>query len=652
MRYLYDLRLTSKFLLLGLVSLLILALPVALYFQSVLKEGALARKENDARHAVVAMSDVIKVVQTHRGMSAAALGGDSELAAQRPVMQKTVAETISALDAQMQEMGASAELQKQWAGIRHDWEKIEQMFNLRTVTGDQAFQVHTELIRKALVANDQLLAEYGFSLDSDISVYSLIQTSLVLNPQMGEALGVLRAQGSAFLAQRAISAEEVGSLRSEIRIIRRLQGDVLNNLSRATNKNPALHAALLDITQETRTRVDSTLGLIETELINAETIQYPVSQYFEELTDTIGKLHAFNAVAMAQLTDALVQRVNHSNNRILLTTLALLMGLVGAVAVGLAIVRSITKSVDQAVCVAESVALGDLTVSIPVRGTNEFAALMAQMEGMRQSLIRLVTQMTDSSENVATVSSEMAQSSDDLSSRTVGQAAALEETAASMEQLTVTVRHNVDRAERANRLSESAANVAGRSGTVVEKLALTMGDINELAKRIVEIIDVIDGIAFQTNILALNASIEAALAGVQGRGFAVVATEVRALAHRSSSAAQEIKQLIDTSVDAINEGHRLATEAGVAMGQTVTSIIDVTEIMSEITLASREQSMGIEQVNQAVLQLDAATQQNATLIERVADTARSFQQQATGLGRSVSTFKIGYDVVDGTGAAR
>lgn len=650
MRHVYDLRLTSKFFLLGLVSVLMLALPVFLYFQDVLKEGAHVRRINDSHHTVVALNGMIKVIQTLRGVSAAGLSGDRELAGRRAGAQKAVAESINAMDAELRELGMSAELQRQWAEIKRDWNELNQMLDQQTMTSAQNIQAHTQLIRKAFQANDQLLAEHGFSLDSHPDTHSLIQAALVMAPKISEAFGLMRAQGSSYLAQGAISAEEVGILRNAVHSARQLDEDIVNGLSRIASTNPALHEALSATVQETRSQVLNAFELIEEELINARRLQYPASWYFDSITHTIDTLHTFNTVALAQLTSILAQRVQASNDRIVRTSLALLAGLIAALAVTVAIMRSITRPVNQAIHVAEAVAQGDLTVSVPVQGTNEFAALMAQMENMRQNLIQLVAQMTDSARNVASESLTMAHSNEELSSRTISQAAALEETAASMEQLTVTVRHNADRAKRANGLSESAADVAGKSNAVVDELAHTMGDINASAKQIVDIIAVIDGIAFQTNILALNASVEAARAGAQGRGFAVVATEVRALAQRSASAAKEIKDLIDASVEAIGKGYRLATEAGASMEQTVTSIRDVTEIVGEITLASQEQSLGIEQINEAVSQMDEATQQNAHLVEQTANAARSLQQQATDLEQLVSTFRIDPTIVDVTDA--
>jgi methyl-accepting chemotaxis protein len=229
----------------------------------------------------------------------------------------------------------------------------------------------------------------------------------------------------------------------------------------------------------------------------------------------------------------------------------------------------------------------------------------------------------------------------DLSSRTEEQAGSLEETASAMEELTSTVEKNADNARQANQLAMSASTVAARGGSVVGEVVDTMESINASSRKIVDIISVIDGIAFQTNILALNAAVEAARAGEQGRGFAVVASEVRNLAQRSAGAAKEIKQLINDSVEKVGNGSKLVAQAGVTMEEVVASVRHVTDIVSEITAASQEQSDGIGQINLAITQMDQATQQNAALVEQAAAAAASLQDQAEKLSRAVSVFKLG-----------
>jgi methyl-accepting chemotaxis protein len=304
------------------------------------------------------------------------------------------------------------------------------------------------------------------------------------------------------------------------------------------------------------------------------------------------------------------------------------------------IARSITKPMHHAIKVAQSVAAGDLTTRIDVRNKNETGQLMQALKEMNASLLKTVQQVRIGTDTMATASSQIAAGNLDLSSRTEQQASALEETASSMEELTSTVKQNADNARQANQLAVSASEVALKGGQVVAQVVDTMDGINTSSKKIVDIIGVIDGIAFQTNILALNAAVEAARAGEQGRGFAVVATEVRSLAQRSAAAAKEIKALIGDSVGKVEAGSALVEQAGNTMEQVVASIQRVTDIMGEITAASNEQTAGIEQVNQAITEMDGVTQQNAALVEQAAAAAEALQEQAGSLAQVVSIFKL------------
>ncbi|GGB99779.1 methyl-accepting chemotaxis protein [Pseudoduganella buxea] len=283
----------------------------------------------------------------------------------------------------------------------------------------------------------------------------------------------------------------------------------------------------------------------------------------------------------------------------------------------------------------------DLSARLAVRGSDELAVIGSGFNDFVAKIEDVLARVRDSSGSVATASHEISQGNHDLSARTEQQASSLEETAASMEELTSTVKQNSDNANQARQLAATASGVAVRGGAVVAQVVETMASINASSNKVVDIISVIDGIAFQTNILALNAAVEAARAGEQGRGFAVVASEVRNLAQRSASAAKEIKALIGASVEQVEQGSRLVADAGGTMDEVVSSVKRVADIIGEIASASNEQSSGIAQVNQAIVQMDGVTQQNAALVEEAAAAAESLQQQADTLVALVGQFRIG-----------
>ena len=323
-------------------------------------------------------------------------------------------------------------------------------------------------------------------------------------------------------------------------------------------------------------------------------------------------------------------------------TITAVLGVLASLAM-LLVLRSIKRELggdpSVAVSAAQRIARGDLTTYVPLQAGDSHS-LMYALSAMQNGLVETVSRVRAGAENINAGASEIAAGNTDLSQRTEQQAAALVQTVSSMDEMTTNVKHNAESAMQAAKLADEASAVAQRGSGVVEEVIHTMTRITESAKQIAEIIGVIDGIAFQTNILALNAAVEAARAGEQGRAFAVVASEVRSLAQRSATAAKEIKALIQTSTDTVQEGASLASNAGATMGDIVSSVRRVNEILGNISHASNEQSSAIEQVNRAVGEMDQVTHQNAALVEEATAAAHSLKDQVDALREAIGSFSL------------
>jgi methyl-accepting chemotaxis protein len=407
----------------------------------------------------------------------------------------------------------------------------------------------------------------------------------------------------------------------------------------AGNAQAAALKRLTDIDAKMQSHFQDAFGLAST--FNPEQAAAVIMQKIDPLLKqanaelaTVVKLQEARAAVARSEADAAKQRTDVA------AIAAAFVMLLAAVALAWRLTLSIVRPLRVAEQAVAQVARGELDFQIDTHGRDEAARLLGTVGDMRDSLGRVVARVRANSESVATASSEIAQGNNDLSVRTEQQASALQQTSASMEQLGTAVRQNADNARQADELARGAAGVAMQGGEVVDQVVQTMDGINASSRKIADIIGVIDGIAFQTNILALNAAVEAARAGEQGRGFAVVASEVRSLAQRSASAAREIKTLVSTSVERVEQGTRLVDQAGKTMAQVVQSIRRVTDIMGEISQASSEQSAGVSQVGQAVSQMDRATQQNAALVEQSAAAAESLKTQAAELVQAVAVFRL------------
>ncbi|WDZ96063.1 methyl-accepting chemotaxis protein [Herbaspirillum sp. WKF16] len=379
-------------------------------------------------------------------------------------------------------------------------------------------------------------------------------------------------------------------------------------------------------------------------LVNDLAYENAVGQIMKPVADFVAMMDARTGKQMQDARD-------FSGNAFLLC-IGMLAAMLGLSIMGLCMLfRFIRNQLERGLKAAERLATGDLRVKLDAGREDEIGRLMGAINGIGQGLAQVVSTVRNGTETINVAAGEIATGNMDLSSRTESQASSLEETAGSMDKLTSTVQQNTANAREANQLANSASELANRGGAVVGNVVQTMESIKASSGKIADIISVIDGLAFQTNILALNAAVEAARAGEQGRGFAVVASEVRSLAQRSASAAKEIKELIVDSVEKVDAGGKLVDEAGVTMGELVSSVRHVAEIMREITLASEEQSTGIARVNDTIVQMESMTQQNAALVEQAAAAAGSLREQSDRLLKDVSIFKLSDDHGHNPGAA-
>jgi len=373
-------------------------------------------------------------------------------------------------------------------------------------------------------------------------------------------------------------------------------------------------------------------------LVQAEKLYLRASeQEFRALLAAIVGEWEFNT----GLADTLAQQGRSTyHTALVVMATACVLALLTGVVVAWRITSSITGPIRQSVRIAQRVAAGDLSGHIEVKGRDETGQLLQALKDMNDALANIVGEVRAGATTISSASQQIASGNADLSARTEEQASSLEETASSMEEMTSTVRQNAGSSRQANQLAQEAAAVAAKGGAVMGQVVGTMAAINESSKKVVDIIGLIDGIAFQTNILALNAAVEAARAGEQGRGFAVVAAEVRTLAQRSAQAAKEIKVLIDDSVRKAGAGSALVEQAGATAQELAESIRRVTDLMGGISAASQEQTAGIEQINQALTQMDQVTQQNASLVEEVAAASEGLREEAIRLAQVVGVFKL------------
>ncbi len=637
--FIRNLRFAHKFLLIAVLAALMLAVPTVIFVQAHLADIATAKKEVNGLEPIQAVMTLTQLTQQHRGLSAGVLAGNEAQAAARQAKEAQVSQALATAHAALVPLG-SPPLLELATRITQDWKALSGAVAAKSLAGPESFTRHTALIADQMSLTEDISNRVGIALDPTEAGYFLQAAVLQHMPRVTEGLGQIRARGSALLVRGNAAPEDKVRIEMLGVSIRASQAAARKAVDLAAAANPALKGSVAEALNKAIAATDEGLRLVDEKIVRADALNYPAPEYFAAMTKSIDVQFELITAAFGSLRNQLNATVAHAQWQ--LTLACALIAILSACAVWIMVVviHTTNASVQRALELAQGVAAGDLGQTIVADSDDEMGHLLVALAEMQASLSRVVTVVRRDSEGVATASAEIAQGNNDMSARTESQASALEQTAASMEELSGTVRQNADSARQANQLAQSASTVAAQGGEVVAQVVDTMRGINASSHKISEIIQVIDGIAFQTNILALNAAVEAARAGEQGRGFAVVASEVRSLAGRSAEAAKEIKSLINASVERVEHGTTLVDQAGATMNEVVTSIRRVTDIMGEISAASNEQALGVAQVGEAVKQMDEVTQQNAALVEEMAAAASSLKNQAQDLVGAVSVFKL------------
>ncbi|MDB5958713.1 MAG: chemotaxis protein [Massilia sp.] len=644
-----HLRLWQLFLILSLIGVGLASVPSYLYVRESNKTLAGYAQDQAGMPAASSVLQMVRLMQQHRGLSSMVLNGTASAQDKRAGVQREVEQAVQAVDTVVARMAAPA-VAREWTEIKQGWMALAPVVASNSLTAPQSFASHTVLLGKLLYLTETVGDHYGLSLEADRDIYELIQSSFYQLPYLTEEMGKLRAKGSGLLSAKAATPDErLGVSALAARVNDRL-GQMRSAFDKAAADNPEIAGKLGAAMAAAAEAANKLTVLASEQIVKPEQLAYASPEFFAQATRAIDALFDFNALARTQIDGMIAAKVSSFQHTrwILLGSMAMVLAL-AAWFVSM-VTRAVTQPLDKAIALAQRVAAGNLVGDFEVGPPNEVGLMLRALKEMNDSLRFIVGDVRGSIDSISAATRDIASGNADVSARLETQASNLEETASSMEELTSTVRQNADNAREANELVIGASALAIRGGDVVSQVVGTMGGIDQASRKIVEIIAVIDGIAFQTNILALNAAVEAARAGEQGRGFAVVASEVRNLAHRSAAAAKEIKTLITSSVDQVEAGNRLAEEAHKAMGEILSSVQRITGIMADITVASAEQGAGIEQVNQAVLQMDDMTQQNAALVEETAAASASLQEQTASLVRAMSVFKLVDDKTAGATA--
>ncbi len=608
-------------------------LAVLLWFvtSSVLDQIDTTRSERDGVRYARPVLELVPLAQARRRAYATNAPDAAEF-------QAKVKTAFDAVAAQHAELGPALGVAKSYAALKQAHDALLQAPT--AANPDETFLAHSDYVKAIMLLLREVADGSQLTLDPEADTFHLQNIALVRGPRMSENVARLRGMGVMALATK--DSKELGTLRRDmmtkwLAVQAYIEEDVENSFAAVVTASPEVDK-LVDMKGTVEAEV--TFGRAVKQQILGAQIEGDMASYLalgNAAVDTASQLNAKLLDRLDSQLEARIERLQHTMG-LKLAMVTFFIALAGYLM--LAFYRVMMGGLREVTGHLEEITRGNLTTSPKPWGNDEAAQLMVTMGDMQNSLRRIAGNVLQGSSQVQVASEEIAAASNDLSARTEQTAASLEETAASMEQIASTVKQTADTVNGAMAIVRENATVATRGGEVMGQVVSTMEGIQASSNKIGEIIGVIDGIAFQTNILALNAAVEAARAGEQGRGFAVVATEVRALAGRSAAAAKEIKSLIGASIEKVEQGNRIAADAGATIREIVTNADKINELMTQISTATREQSAGVAQVGTAVHELDRSTQQNAALVEETSAASGALSEQANRLAQEVSFFKL------------
>ncbi|MFM0723922.1 methyl-accepting chemotaxis protein [Paraburkholderia strydomiana] len=622
---------------------LLFLLPLSVCLVSILREDASAHRSTEQELEGVSLLEtgqaLIKAVQKRRGASGALIAGNE---AMRPTFDAANADSARLMTA-LREQAKSTKtfsVNEQVDALAEQYAKLVAM--PLSGAGKDVFDAHTAFVRAVFAFTGDLADASQLALDPKAATYYLMNTVVFSLPNAAEMAAIARGKGAMALSQgkpgpadQGALSVHAGSLRDQMETVRRDLQRAQRALGSTAQAADVRALNFSDFDDFGKALADLAANGHDTESLDA-------ASYFAMGTRAVDSIYAAHEKLAVMLRSLLTERAKSDAAHFALMCVVSATSVFLALYLFIAFAYQTNRDVTE---IAESMNLasaGDLRRRLTVDGRDELASVRDQMNRLLASLSAAIASTRSSAEAVLVGSEEIASGNLDLSRRTEAQAASLEQTAASMEELTSTVRHNADNAKRASVLSREASEQAGHSGQVIARAATVMDEIGKRSAEMADMISTIESIAFQTNILALNAAVEAARAGEQGKGFAVVAGEVRTLAHRTSTAAKDVKGMIERSSDSVDGGARLFKDVDSVIRSVIDSISGVDTIVNEIAGASTQQGEGIEQVNIAVNQLDQVTQQNAALVEEAAAASESLKEQARRMEQVVSAFKLAH----------